>query len=227
VSGHAVPASVALSHLAEHHIDDGDLDLAEARARESIELTREIHHAEYPHAAGGHSGLAQVLAARGELDAALREAERGLELARRGTAPQEIAYCELVKGEVLLACGERERARAVAREVRSVLERSPDPGHLAERLLALEERVREGASSAAAPARLEALTERELAVLRLLGGLGSGREIASELYVSHNTVKTQIRSIYRKLGVTTRAEAVALARERGLLSHSPVTGPSR
>jgi LuxR family maltose regulon positive regulatory protein len=61
------------------------------------------------------------------------------------------------------------------------------------------------------------LTDRELAVLRRLTGAGSAREIAADLYVSHNTVKTQIRAIYRKLGVGTREDAVARARERGLL----------
>jgi LuxR family maltose regulon positive regulatory protein len=225
-SGHVVPASVALSHLVEHDIAAGDLDRAERRANESLELTREIRHAEYPHAAGGHSGLALVFALRGDLEAARREADRGVELARRGTAPQEIAYCTLVRGEVLLAAGEREGARAAARDARSILGSSPDPGHLTERLLALEEGVRGAGAQAAPPAAIEALTERELAVLRLLTGLGSAREIASELYVSHNTVKTQIRSIYRKLGVATRAEAVSRARERGLLSRSPVPGGS-
>ena len=72
----------------------------------------------------------------------------------------------------------------------------------------------------AEPAAVADLTERELAVLRMLTGLASAREIADQLYVSHNTVKTQIRSIYRKLGVTTRAEAVARGRELGLLAGS-------
>ena len=62
-------------------------------------------------------------------------------------------------------------------------------------------------------------------MLRRLAGLESAREIAPELYVSHNTIKTQIRSIYRKLGVATREEAVARARERGLLE--PLPGPPR
>jgi LuxR family maltose regulon positive regulatory protein len=76
------------------------------------------------------------------------------------------------------------------------------------------------AAPAAAPApTVDAgdLTDRELAVLRRLTGDGSAREIAADLYVSHNTVKTQMRSIYRKLGVATREEAVRRARERGLL----------
>jgi LuxR family transcriptional regulator, maltose regulon positive regulatory protein len=66
----------------------------------------------------------------------------------------------------------------------------------------------------------EALTDRELAVLRRLTGDGSLREIAADLYVSHNTVKTQLRAVYRKLGVASRAEAVARGRDMGLLPRS-------
>ena len=122
-------------------------------------------------------------------------------------------------GEVALARGDTEAAAAGARDARVLLGSAPDPGHLTERLLALEEAL---PRSAPAPAGGEGeLTDRELAVLRRLAGLESAREIASELYVSHNTIKTQTRSIYRKLGVATRAEAVARARERGLLSRSP------
>jgi LuxR family maltose regulon positive regulatory protein len=63
----------------------------------------------------------------------------------------------------------------------------------------------------------EALTERELAVLRLLGGSLSQREIAGALYVSMNTVKTHIRGIYRKLDASTRTQAVSRARQLGLI----------
>ena len=61
------------------------------------------------------------------------------------------------------------------------------------------------------------LTEREIAVLRLLGGTLSAREIGQHLYVSQNTVKTHIKSIYRKLGVTSQPEAVARGRESGVI----------
>jgi LuxR family maltose regulon positive regulatory protein len=57
------------------------------------------------------------------------------------------------------------------------------------------------------------LTEREETVLRMLGGTMSLREIGRELYVSPNTVKTHIRSIYRKLGVSTRGDAIAAGRD--------------
>jgi LuxR family maltose regulon positive regulatory protein len=59
---------------------------------------------------------------------------------------------------------------------------------------------------------LEPLSERERAVLRLLPTLLSYPEIAGELFVSVNTVKTHVKSIYRKLDVTGRREAVARAR---------------
>ena len=61
-------------------------------------------------------------------------------------------------------------------------------------------------------------TEAQLRVLRLLPSGLSGREIARELYLSHDTVKSHTRALYRTLGVTTRPEAVARARALGLLS---------
>jgi LuxR family maltose regulon positive regulatory protein len=61
------------------------------------------------------------------------------------------------------------------------------------------------------------LSDRELAVLALLPSLLSAQEIAVEFTVSVNTVKSHIRSIYAKLGVSSRREAVLAAHERGLL----------
>lgn len=56
------------------------------------------------------------------------------------------------------------------------------------------------------------LTEREAVVLERLQGEQSLREIAADLFVSVNTVKSHVRSIYRKFGVTSRGEAVSRAR---------------
>jgi LuxR family maltose regulon positive regulatory protein len=66
-------------------------------------------------------------------------------------------------------------------------------------------------------AMIEHLTERELSVLRYLPTMLKAGEIASDLYVSVNTVKAHLRSMYRKLGVTNRREAVERARALGLL----------
>jgi LuxR family transcriptional regulator, maltose regulon positive regulatory protein len=60
-------------------------------------------------------------------------------------------------------------------------------------------------------------SRRELEVLRYLATSLSNREIAGELYISLNTMKTHIRSLYRRLGVTSRSRAVAAGRARGLL----------
>jgi LuxR family maltose regulon positive regulatory protein len=66
------------------------------------------------------------------------------------------------------------------------------------------------------------LTARERAVLRLLPTLRSFDEIAEDLTVSANTVKTHVRAVYTKLGVTRRRDAVAVALERGLLENEHV-----
>jgi LuxR family maltose regulon positive regulatory protein len=64
---------------------------------------------------------------------------------------------------------------------------------------------------------VETLTERELTVLRYLPTLMSNREIAAEMFFSVNTVKTHLKSIYRKLGVSRRRDAVSRARALSLL----------
>ena len=70
----------------------------------------------------------------------------------------------------------------------------------------------------AAPSEVaEELTDRELDVLRYLPTMLRNQDIAERMYVSVNTVKAHLRSLYRKLGVTDRREAVQRARERGLL----------
>jgi LuxR family maltose regulon positive regulatory protein len=61
------------------------------------------------------------------------------------------------------------------------------------------------------------LSEREVVVLRELADDAELAEVAARLHVSHNTVKSQVRSTYRKLGVRRRADAVSRARELGLL----------
>jgi LuxR family maltose regulon positive regulatory protein len=63
----------------------------------------------------------------------------------------------------------------------------------------------------------EPLTEREEEVLRLLRGTLSLREIGQELFLSANTIKTHARAIYRKLGVSTRQEAVERGHQMGIL----------
>lgn len=65
-------------------------------------------------------------------------------------------------------------------------------------------------------ASVNLLSRRERIVLSNLSEDVTLRELASRLYVTENTVKSQMRSVYRKLGVTTRTDAVAWARRVGL-----------
>ena len=71
---------------------------------------------------------------------------------------------------------------------------------------------------------LEPLSGSELRVLRYLPTHLSAPQIASELYVSHNTVRTHMRHLYTKLGTHRRFEAVERARALGLLAPSPLHG---
>jgi LuxR family maltose regulon positive regulatory protein len=70
---------------------------------------------------------------------------------------------------------------------------------------------------AAHAGRPAGLTAAELRLLPLLTTHLSFREIAEQLYVSRNTVKTQAISVYRKLDASSRSEAIARARELGLV----------
>ena len=83
-----------------------------------------------------------------------------------------------------------------------------DPGH---------GRAGPPAIGQAAPVIVEQLSGREREVLGLLSGMLSTAEVASELYISVNTVKTHLKSIYRKLAATHRGEAVRRARQLELL----------
>jgi LuxR family maltose regulon positive regulatory protein len=70
------------------------------------------------------------------------------------------------------------------------------------------------------------LTTAELRVLGFLPGHLSFREIAADLQVSANTVKTQAHAVYRKLDASSRSTAVATARAPGSLIDPSVTSPA-
>jgi LuxR family maltose regulon positive regulatory protein len=104
-------------------------------------------------------------------------------------------------------------------EARELLGQAPDPGPLVPRLLEQAERSlrlvsRQNGSSSTA---FEELTAREQAILYLLPGGLSAREIGDQLGVTRNTIKTHTKSLYRKLGAAGRREAVARGRQLGLL----------
>lgn len=93
-------------------------------------------------------------------------------------------------------------------------------GDHARRLLSLDasaDAEAPGSGQRPAPSSAESLSDRELQVLRLLDSELSGPQIARELFVSHNTLRTHTKHIFTKLDVTNRRAAVRRARERGLM----------
>jgi LuxR family maltose regulon positive regulatory protein len=83
---------------------------------------------------------------------------------------------------------------------------------------------REPARPAGPPPPLEPLSDSEIRVLRYLPTNLSAPQIASELHVSHNTVRTHMRHLYAKLGAHRRFDAVERGRALGLLAPSPLRG---
>ena len=135
-------------------------------------------------------------------------------------APVELSWGCAATAAMISRCyapsGERDQDgnRWLAR-ARAVLKQCQDPGAVLRGWLATEQR----ATRAAQPARgaVDPLTEREYAIVRLLPGPMSQRQLASTLFVTPNTLKTHLRAIYRKLGAESRGDAVIRAREQGLL----------
>jgi LuxR family maltose regulon positive regulatory protein len=162
-----------------------------------------------------HVALGAALAASGDAGGALPLFARGVAILRASGGAIQLANALIRQASVLAAAAERGDAQSALAEARTTVDSCPDSGILRERLATVELALR------ARPRRRDAdtaLSERELVVLRMLGGSLSERDIGRELYLSHNTVHSHARSIYRKLGVSSRAEALDRARELGLLS---------
>jgi LuxR family transcriptional regulator, maltose regulon positive regulatory protein len=159
-----------------------------------------------------HVAMGVSLAARDELDDALLSLAHGVAILRSSGDRIQLANALIHHASVLRAAGDREGSPAAIAEARATVDSCPDPGILRERLATLERSARPS------PRRAESgPSERELVILRMLSGSLSERDIGRELYLSYNTIHSHTRSIYRKLGVSSRAEALERARELGLV----------
>jgi LuxR family maltose regulon positive regulatory protein len=121
----------------------------------------------------------------------------------------------LVVGRASLLLGDRVGARTAADEVDDVLRNAPSASKPREQLADLVQQLGTGHSTL--PYGPSSLTTAELRVLHFLPTNLTLTEIAERLYVSRNTAKTHAAAVYRKLGVSSRGEAVELARSVGLL----------
>lgn len=196
----------------------GNIDAADAILRRDVPAG--------PHR---HLGRARVELMLGRHGAALQELRQ---LAGAAPTSRAAAEASALEAAAMLRFSERMRARAAVDQLGAILERTgqrlvlgllPPRDH--ERLLAALRdsaygRLLDGVD--VRPLLPDAdpgvkLTERERAVLQELARTSSVSAIAAQLVVSANTVKTQLRSLYKKLGVGSRDEALAVAYERHLL----------
>jgi LuxR family transcriptional regulator, maltose regulon positive regulatory protein len=165
---------------------------------------------------------ALVLIAEGDLAAARRSAERALE-SPFDSGPMH-AWTLLVAAEARARGGDFAGARGALAHADELIERSPDPG----RLVGRREEVAALVAAAEADGGVleEPISPAELRVLRLFAENLTRAEIADQLVVSVNTVKTHQRSLYRKLGASDRETAIGRARSHGLLGRVGVEGES-
>ncbi len=207
-------AGMARAMLARISLETDDVDLAVRVARRALD-TLEVHGvADTPGAGMAHVALGAALAGRSELEEAGKLLDRGLANLRARGQPLDIVDALLVSAPVRRTLEATAPARAMLEEARNLLATCPDPGVLSARLVEVARRL------TPAHRRIEGesdLTERELEVLRYLAEGLSKREIGKELFVSFNTIHSHTRSIYQKLLVSTRQDAIARAQELGAI----------
>jgi LuxR family maltose regulon positive regulatory protein len=213
-----VAVVLALAVLSLLAGDQGDDDTAMALARRAAATADTQGLSAEPMCGIAYAALGRALTRQGELAEA--EAQLGRALAPLGIDSMlgQRAFTLLLLAPVRRDRGDPAEARAMVEQARELIERFADPGALP---MLLEQT--EQALAAAPRRRVEAaapLSERELTVLRLLPSRLTTREISRELSVSVTTIRSQVQSIYRKLQTSTRTEAVAQARELGLLPRS-------
>ena len=207
-------AGIAKALLARITLETDDVDAAVSAARRALR-TLEVHGvADEPGAGIAHVALGDALARGNELEEAAELIDRGVANLRARGQPLDIADALLVSAPVCRAVEAPAPARARLEVVRQLLASCPDPGVLSTRLVEVAHTLtpahrRIGGDSD--------LTERELEVLRYLAAGLSKREIGRELFLSFNTIHSHTKSIYQKLRVSSRQDAIARARELGAL----------
>jgi len=154
---------------------------------------------------------------RGDVRAARRELVSAQRLRHLLTyaLPYFAVQARLELARVHFALADLAGAKTLMREVDELLRRRPGLGNLADHAQALRARLAEDRGPSAPGA--SALTAAELRLLPMLSTHLSFPEIAEELFLSRNTIKSEAISIYRKLGAASRSQAVTRSRELGLL----------
>jgi LuxR family transcriptional regulator, maltose regulon positive regulatory protein len=189
---------------------------AEILAERARSIARRAWLEEYVTSVLLYAAAARVAIHRGDVARAREDLARAQRLRPQITyaLPFYAVQTRLELATAYLALSDAAAARTMLREVDELLQRRPDLGILrrqTEELRARLDALRVEAVGASS------LTAAELRLLRLLGTHHSFRAIGEQLYLSRHTVKSHAMSIYRKLGVSSRSEAIQRARDLGLL----------
>ena len=207
---------LGLSVLSLVAVDTGQLARARELARAALSLGARGGVIETQASALAHLAAGAVHAARGQLAEARSELEHAVEFRETvpGISPWATVEATVSLAQVLLAMGDRSGAAALLDQQRLMVISLADPP---EALKTRLERLERQAAGRRIASLDDPLTGREVAVLRQLQSPLSLREIGQELHLSANTIKTHVQAIYRKLGVSTRHDAVEQGRETGIL----------
>jgi LuxR family transcriptional regulator, maltose regulon positive regulatory protein len=214
-----IVSMLSLGRLALIAADRGNWRSCAAKVEAAFDVVRANGLEEYWICTSAHVARGWLLRHDRRPTEARAELERAVSLARRGAGLVEWCYALMSLAELLRELGDRRAARELVVEARELLSRCPEPGTLAPRLVEQAESALRLVVdvSGARPVVTDELTAREEAVLGLLPTGLSAREIAGELGISRDTVKTHTKRIYQKLGVSSRRDAVARGRDLGLL----------
>jgi LuxR family maltose regulon positive regulatory protein len=221
----AVPALVvARSTLALVSVERGRLAPARTHAEKAKVLARGTGSSRSWLGAHASAALGVVLATEGKLGDAERELVSAEHFYRDEVARVSHAWVLVHLAGVRERRGRLDEAEATLRAAQDELAQFADCGRIA----ALAEEVALELEAAQARAGrgelLESPTEAELTVLRLLATDLSTRQIGERLFLSPNTIRSHMRALYRKLGVSSREDAVARATALGLLEQSEPPG---
>ena len=212
------PEARYLAYRAVLSMDRGDWADAARDLELAVSVVDGAHLTEYAVNSIVEAARARLLLHRNETETGRASLFRAMRLRTSVTwmNPWGAAWLRLEMADAHLALGDPEAARILLQETEGVLYRRPKLG----RLNARTDMLRDTLSRWPADLHGTALSTAELRLLPYLQTHLSLKEIGQRLYVSRNTVSTQTNSIYRKLAVSGRSEAVDRARELGLLAPS-------
>jgi LuxR family transcriptional regulator, maltose regulon positive regulatory protein len=213
---------LCLSQLALIAVEEDDWHAAEILAVQARAQLERTGIDGYPVMSIGLAVSALVAAHTGQLERAASDLRRGLKLMDQ---LEEFGLWYVIEARVVLArtavrLDDAPLASRLLGEARRLLRQLPDAPMLGKWIEGTAEAVETISASGVTD-----LTPAELRVLQYMPTHLSFSEIAAAIVVSANTVKTQAQGVYRKLGVSSRREAVEEARKLGLIDSGSQGGP--